>query len=383
MPSSSPFDHLDYKPYPEHSILGSGFNSTNALTRSILNGLQPGKEGVPKSDILNPPLWEFGHLTWFHEFWVQRRGHVSNPSLLSNADYLFNSSDIAHDDRWQIDIPSQDTLLEYNTEVMNKTHQLLASSIDIETAYFMQLSIFHQDMHNEAFAYMWQTLGYAMPFEPFSSIDPAIRPSAQHIHFPASMLEVGSDRNHGFLFDNEKWQHEIPLPAFSISEQAVSNAEYREFIESSANQSAMPPAGVPSHWKKEDGVWYQRYFNQWRPMCETEPVRHISYIDAKRYCDCRQVRLPNEHELTRLMRQSPSQWIHSHLWEWTSSPFLPFPGFTPDPYQDYSQPSFDGGYQVLKGWSMFTPDRLRRPAFRNFYTPGRSDHFCGFRTCLL
>jgi gamma-glutamyl hercynylcysteine S-oxide synthase len=142
MPSSSPFDHLDYKPYAEHSFLESGFNSTNALTRSILNGLRLGQEGVPKSDILNPPLWEFGHLTWFHEFWVQRRGHVSNPSLLSNADYLFNSSDMAHDDRWQIDIPSRNALLEYNSEVMNKTHQLLASSIDVETAYFMQLSIF-------------------------------------------------------------------------------------------------------------------------------------------------------------------------------------------------------------------------------------------------
>lgn len=376
-------DHLEYHPYPEHSILQTWLNSSNGLTRSILMGMKPGQERVPKCDIVNPPLWEFGHLTWFHEFWVQRRGQVSAPSRFSNADYLFNSSEIAHDDRWLINIPPLDALLDYNARVMDQTHQLLSGAIDAETAYFIQLSIFHQDMHNEAFAYMWQTLGYAMPFEPFTWIDPEIKASSEYIDFPDSALQVGSDRGNGFLFDNEKWLHEIPLPAFSISAQAVSNTEYLECIESSTNQADALPLVAPSHWKKEGGAWYQRYFSEWLPLCESEPVRHISHTDAQRYCDWRGVRLPNEHELTLLMRQAPSRWIHSQLWEWTSSAFLPFPGFTPDPYKDYSEPWFDGSYRVLKGWSMFTPERLRRPAFRNFYKPQRSDHFCGFRTCLL
>ena len=112
-------------------------------------------------------------------------------------------------------------------------------------------------------------------------------------------------------------------------------------------------------------------------------MRHISYQDAKRYCDWRQLRLPTEHELGLLMAQKQHDWQPSHLWEWTSSPFAPFPGFSSDPYADYSQPWFDGNYQVLKGWSMYTPERMRRSTFRNFYAPHRKDHFCGFRTCLL
>jgi gamma-glutamyl hercynylcysteine S-oxide synthase len=84
-----------------------------------------------------------------------------------------------------------------------------------------------------------------------------------------------------------------------------------------------------------------------------------------------------------LFRADQEQWDQSSLWEWTSSPFLPFEGFTPDPYTDYSQPWFDGSYQVLKGFSPYTPARLRRPQFRNFYQKHRYDHFCGFRTCLL
>jgi EgtB-related family protein len=112
-------------------------------------------------------------------------------------------------------------------------------------------------------------------------------------------------------------------------------------------------------------------------------VRHISYSDAQRFCEHHQVRLPNEHELSLLMSQKQEAWQSSNLWEWTSSTFAPFPGFSADPYVDYSQPWFDGSYQVLKGGSSFTPDRLRRVAFRNFYQAHRSDHFCGFRTCLL
>jgi hypothetical protein len=164
MPHSPLADHLLYEPHPNTALLDGWLVSTNSLTRSILENMRPGDQSVPINASLNPPHWEFGHLTWFHEFWVHRLGQVSNPSLLPDADYLFNSSEIAHQDRWTIAIPPLDVLLEYNTRVMQKTRELLATSIDAEKAYFIQLSIFHQDMHNEAFAYMWQTLGYPAPF---------------------------------------------------------------------------------------------------------------------------------------------------------------------------------------------------------------------------
>lgn len=376
-------DHLLYEPNPNTLLLDNWLVDTNSLTRSIMEKMRPGDETVPFDAILNPPHWEFGHLTWFHEFWVHRAGQVSSPSLFSGADYLFNSSEIAHRDRWVIPTPPLDELLEYNARVMQKTRELLVKPIDAEKAYFIQLAIFHQDMHNEAFAYMWQTLGYPAPFEPFSQAKLASNQASSTIHFPETNVSIGSERQSGFIFDNEKWSHLITLPAFTIAKQAVSNADYLEFIESPTNQADLNPVTPPLHWKKEGGVYYQRYFNEWRGFSGFEPVRHISYGDAKRYCDWRQLRLPNEHELSLLMTQNQNDWQPSHLWEWTSSPFAPFPGFSSDPYADYSQPSFDGNHQVLKGWSMYTPERLRRSQFRNYYVPQRKDHFCGFRTCLL
>jgi EgtB-related family protein len=68
------------------------------------------------------------------------------------------------------------------------------------------------------------------------------------------------------------------------------------------------------------------------------------------------------------------------VWEWTASPFLPYPGFSADPYADYSAPWFHT-HRVLRGASFATPARMVHPKFRNFYLPGRDDIFVGFRTC--
>ena len=376
-------DYLLYAPHPPASTLTQWLDESNGITRQILSNVSIADQIVPQINILNPPLWELGHLTWFHEFWVHRNGQESKPSFMKNADYLFNSSEMAHQDRWSTPMPSLDKLLEYNHSVIERTQDLLRTPIDNKAAYFIQLAILHQDMHNEAFAYMWQTMGRSMPFAPFTSMSQLEAKVRTWIHFPKSTIQAGSEQGSGFIFDNEKWAHSIDLPAFDIASTPVTNGDYLEFLQSPDNLAQSTPVAPPSHWKQEGDVWLERIFNQWQPLTHAAAVRHISYLDAQRFCEHHQVRLPNEHELSLLMLQKQGAWQSSNLWEWTSSTFAPFPGFSADPYVDYSQPWFDGNHQVLKGGSSFTPDRLKRVAFRNFYQAHRGDHFCGFRTCLL
>ena len=376
-------DYLLYAPHPPASTLTQWLDESNGITRQILSNVSIADQIVPQINILNPPLWELGHLTWFHEFWVHRNGQESKPSFMKNADYLFNSSEMAHQDRWSTPMPSLDKLLEYNHSVIERTQDLLRTPIDNKAAYFIQLAILHQDMHNEAFAYMWQTMGRSMPFAPFTSMSQLEAKVRTWIHFPKSTIQAGSEQGSGFIFDNEKWAHSIDLPAFDIASTPVTNGDYLEFLQSPDNLAQSTPVAPPSHWKQEGDVWLERIFNQWLPLNHESAVRHISYLDAQRFCEHHQVRLPNEHELSLLMLQKQGAWQSSNLWEWTSSTFAPFPGFSADPYVDYSQPWFDGNHQVLKGGSSFTPDRLKRVAFRNFYQAHRGDHFCGFRTCLL
>jgi iron(II)-dependent oxidoreductase len=72
-----------------------------------------------------------------------------------------------------------------------------------------------------------------------------------------------------------------------------------------------------------------------------------------------------------------------NAWEWTSTAFLPYPGFVPDPYKDYSKPWMDGNHMVLRGGAWTTRSRMLRNTWRNFYTRDRRDVFAGFRTCAL
>jgi len=106
--SQSDFHH--YGPWPSSKSLLKDLERSAQVTQTIISQLRPGQERVALLPNLNPPNWEFGHLIWFHEFWVHRKGSVSEPSLFADADTLFNSSEIVHDDRWQVSLPSIDEL---------------------------------------------------------------------------------------------------------------------------------------------------------------------------------------------------------------------------------------------------------------------------------
>jgi iron(II)-dependent oxidoreductase len=184
-------------------------------------------------------------------------------------------------------------------------------------------------------------------------------------------LRLGAERGEErFVFDNEKWAHDVELAPFQISPTPVTNAQYRQYVDDGGR--------VPRYWRKMDGAWQERRFARWQPLEPGAPVRHVDWSEAQAYCRWAGRRLPTEAEWTRAADEM--QW--GAVWEWTSSTFSPFPGFSADPYADYSQPWF-GTHKVLKGASFATPRRLVHPAFRNFFMAERGDVFAGFRTCRM
>ncbi len=67
-------------------------------------------------------------------------------------------------------------------------------------------------------------------------------------------------------------------------------------------------------------------------------------------------------------------------WEWTSTVFAPFPGFTPLPsYPEYSADFFDGQHYVMKGASPATARDLLRRSFRNWFRPHYPYVYAAFR----
>jgi iron(II)-dependent oxidoreductase len=341
-----------------------------ARTEHMTRDLEGERLLGPKLDIVNPPLWEIGHLAWFQERWCLRMAQSGAPidSILEGADALYDSAAVAHDARWDLPLPGLAATRAYMAEVLERICARLAREPDNPALeYYAQLCLYHEDMHAEAFHYTRQTLGYPDP----DAGAPAPVSAAGDAELAGGRFERGARPGQAFAFDNEKWAHEVEIAPFQIARAPVSNGAYQDYVEEGGG-------AVPRYWKKEGGIWLQRRFDRWLPLAGDEPVLHVSALEAGGYCRWAGRRLPSEAEwefAARSGRIAPGG-----VWEWTSSAFLPYPGFSPDPYEEYSQPWF-GTHRVLRGASFSTPARLARPALRNFYTPERADVFCGFRTC--
>jgi iron(II)-dependent oxidoreductase len=390
----------------------------------------------PKLAIVNPPLWELGHVAWFQEFWCLRReapDRISD-SILRGADKLYDSAKVAHDTRWDLPLPDLKATLGYQAAVLERVLRRLEREPESrELHYFVQLAMFHEDMHAEAFHYTRQTLGYGDPLPRGKSADGRGERVSGDVALPGGEFQLGAAPGGDFVFDNEKWAHEVLIEPFRIARTAVTNAEYAGFIEAGgyARREWWSEDGwawrtrenlqAPKYWTKDDGAWAQRRFDRIAVLRPDDPVIHVSWHEAQAYCRYANCRLPTEAEWEYAASWDPRaaekrrfpwgadfpareranlesagvtgvQNCHGgdtatgcrqmigNVWEWTASTFGPYPGYLVDPYKEYSQPWF-GTHKVLRGGSFATTRRLIRNTWRNFYTPDRYDIFAGFRTC--
>jgi EgtB-related family protein len=335
--------------------------SARAHLKRVADDLDGERELGPKLAIVNPPRWEIGHVGWFQEWWCLRDGGENRASILPNADALYNSATVAHATRWDLPLPSFRDTLAYRDEI---TRQIIERLERGEASrYFVQLAVRHEDMHAEAFHYTRQTLGYPPPD---LLTEPATVRFTDDREYAGGVFRLGSTVDEGFVFDNEKWSHPIVLAPFRMSRGCVTNAQYGEFVKAGGNP--------PRYWRGTE----VRRFDRWVARVDDESVMHVSWHDAQAYCRFAGRRLPTEAEWEYAALNGLE--ATGSVWEWTSSPFLPYPGFVRDPYREYSEPWF-GTHKVLRGGSFATPARIARKRFRNFYTPERADIFAGFRTC--
>ena len=339
-------------------------------TRRVADDLAGERELGPKLAIVNPPRWEVGHVGWFQEWWCLRGASESRPSILPNADRLYNSAAVAHDTRWGLPLPGFAETLAYRDQVLARVEGNLGSGADAKAAYFARLAARHEEMHAEAFFYTRQTLGYPAPAGEKGMTGEA--PRGGDIELPGGAFLLGAARDAEFAFDNEKWAHPVVLGPFRISRALVTNREYLRFVEAGGPK--------PVYWRT-NGRWQLRRFDRWIELPLDEPVVHVSWHEAQAYCRFAGRRLPTEVEWERAATaEAGLQDLYGKVWQWTASTFLPYPGFVRDPYAEYSEPWF-GTHKVLRGGSFATPPSIGHARFRNFYTPERADIFAGFRTC--
>ena len=355
--------------------------------RALIDCLPAGAWLGPRAEHLNPPLWEYGHIVWFQERWClrERPDGTRAPSLLSGADALYDSSGVPHDVRWDLPLLQAAEVDAYAAQVADAVATRLRSGLDDDIAYFAELCLYHELMHIEAWWMAFQILGYAPPGRPGAG---ALLP-VQRLAFAAGEVELGTGPDAGFMFDNEKWRHTVPVEAFDIDAGLVSETTFAEFVEAGGYQRkagwsedgwtwrTAGGARHPVYWRQQDGGWQVRRFDHWMPLSADRPMLHVNRFEAEACAAWLGRQLPTAAQWLRASAQLAFN--RGVGWEWLRDPFVPYPGFAADPYQEYSRPWFHT-HGELRGGGPVTDPALKRPGFRNFYLPHRRDPFAGFRT---
>jgi ergothioneine biosynthesis protein EgtB len=351
---------------------------------------------------VNPVAWELAHLAWFGEFWILRGPHragadglvdAARPPRIAGPDGLFDSARLAHAQRWQIALPSRAELLDRLAAQLDACLRALPLGDDDAALYFHRLTLFHEDMHGEALAWMRAALAYPAP--PGLSLR-RCGASAGPIALDGGEFVQGwpADRP-GFAFDNEQPARPLILQPFDIDATPVTAGQFLQFVEAGGYaEPALWPAEAghwlaelrpsgPARWRRTpQGQWQQRWFDRWIALEPALPVIHVNAFEAEAFCRWAGRRLPRAAEWELAAGTAVGRgfdWGRC-VWEWCADDFEPHDGFVPGPYRDYSRPWFGSGHRELRGGSFATQARLHEPRYRNFFMPQRSDVFAGFRT---
>ncbi len=434
-------------------------DDARARTLALAHGLDQDQRMGPMLTIVNPLLWEIGHVAWFHEIFILR-WLDGGDSFIDGADQLYDSTAVDHDTRWDLPLPSFGETLDYMSRVNDALAARLGQSISGNLAtpldgYYYRLVTFHEDMHDEAFTSTRQVLAYPRPdFETAGNLDAAITgagPLTGDVDIPGGVWRLGAEHDEPFVFDNEKWAHQVTVQPFAMARAPVTNSEFAAFVDDGGYASrdlwsddgwawrTETKAQHPIYWTGGIGDWRVREFDGEVALSPHNPVIHVTWFEAEAYCRWAGRRLPSEAEWEIAASSAPANggldatvkrrypWgegddeagalalcgpgdtpranldggfmgtvdvaafpesdsafgcrqMIGNVWEWTSCPFTPFPGFAADPYKEYSAPWF-GAPKVLRGGAWATRGRMVSNRYRNFFAPERNDVFAGFRTC--
>jgi iron(II)-dependent oxidoreductase len=283
----------------------------------------------PRLAIVNPLRWEIAHVAWFQEYWILRHLRRSEPTL-DEADRMYDSARIPHDTRWDLPLPIKAETISYMQRILDRvveqtTANAAAEAPGYDETYFLQLALFHEDMHAEAITYTRQTLAYiapritkaqdvshATPPTDGGKTDGSFLPSMESLgdaEVPGGSFLLGSEPGAQFVFDNEMRAHPVEVKPFAISRTAVTNAEFASFVNDGGYQRRefwdeqgwrwRESAGAehPVYWRSLDGGrWLRRNFDQWLPLEADLPVLHVNWYEASAYCRWANRRLPTEAE---------------------------------------------------------------------------------------
>lgn len=329
------------------------------------------------SPILSPLAWDLGHIANFEELWLVQTIGNREP-LRGELARFYDAIENPRKTRGELPILRDAELRDYMADVRLRALDVLeeveigADNPDplLREGFVYEMLLAHELQHQET---MLQLLQLVEGYEPVSSeFEPpslAFPGSPEMVLVEAGSHEIGAP-SRGFAYDNERPCHQLPLAPFEIDRTPVTNRAYLSFMEDTG-------AEPPMYWERNgEGGWVETTRGRRAAVDPAGPLIHVSWDQADAFARWAGKRLPTEFEWEAAHRSLDGV---GHGWEWTSSDFLPYPGFEAFPYKEYSEVFFGDGYKVLRGSSWATHPRVARPTFRNWDLPQRSQIFAGVR----
>ncbi|MDM7954206.1 MAG: ergothioneine biosynthesis protein EgtB [Cyanobium sp. CZS 25K] len=366
-------------------------------SESLIQGLEPEDLCLQGMDDASPAKWHLGHTTWFFETFLLEphlRGHGTPDRRwghLFNSYYEAVGSRHPRPERGLLTRPAIREVLAWRQRVDAGLEALLRE-LDQRPAdeaepllALVELGLQHEQQHQELLL-MDLLDGFSRnPLEPAYGQEPpgaaATESPAGWRSHPGGLVEIGHSGG-GFHFDNEAPRHRQWLEPFSLAETLVSNEAYAAFIADDGYRR--PELWMSEGWAlvQQHGWCAPRYWRgEWefslagrRPRHPQAPVRHVSWFEADAFARWSGGRLPSEAEWELVVAEAarpggrPLPQAFGALWQWTASPYRPYPGFRPaaGAVGEYNG-KFMSSQFVLRGSSFLTPAGHARPTYRNFF----------------
>ncbi|MFF4182410.1 ergothioneine biosynthesis protein EgtB [Streptomyces sp. NPDC001691] len=416
----------------------TALTAARARTGALTSSVDDHELTAQHSPLMSPLVWDLAHIGNQEEQWLLR-AVAGQDAIRPEIDSLYDAFEHPRATRPTLPLLAPAEARRYAADVRGRALDVLERTPLrggplTDAAFAFGMIAQHEQQHDETMLITHQLrrgpAALSAPEPPPGGTDglPA------EVLVPSGPFTMGTSTE-PWALDNERPAHHRIVPAFHLDTTPVTCGAYLRFIEDGGYREERwwEPAGwamvrehdltAPLFWRREGGQWLRRRFGVTEPVPTDEPVLHVSWYEADAYARWAGRRLPTEAEWEKAARHDPSSgrsrrypWgdaeptgAHANLgqrhlrpapagayeagqsplgirqligdvWEWTSSDFLPYPGFVAFPYREYSEVFFGPGHKVLRGGAFSVDQVACRGTFRNWDLPVRRQIFAGFRT---
>ncbi|HET7132625.1 MAG TPA: ergothioneine biosynthesis protein EgtB [Gammaproteobacteria bacterium] len=404
--------------------LAEVYRRVRGASTALVAGLEPEDFVVQTIPEVSPTKWHLAHVTWFFEkFCLLEHARGYRP-FDERFHYLFNSYYYSvgemhgRTERGFLSRPTLREVLRFREHVDAAMHELIAErSDDPELAFKVVLGTHHEQQHQELLLTDIKHVFFMNPLAPAYAAAPP-RPVAQaapltFVPRAAGRFAVGAANDTGFCFDNETPRHDVLVDEHALANRLVTNGEYVEFIADGGYSTSTlwladgwsrvqrGELRRPLYWSEDRAREFT--LGGWQALELAAPVCHVSFYEADAFARWAGARLPSENEWELAAAPTPVagntlehgalrplpaghggenglEQLWGDVWEWTSSPYVPYPRFTPllGSLGEYNG-KFMANQLVVRGGSCATWASHLRATYRSFFYPHDRWQFLGIR----